>query len=81
VLDWYGLGVQLYAQGPEHPFLYHTGEVLGNEAIVQYYPATGAAVAILVNGDGGTNPTDTSDPLGAVLTALRPTLTPLVNTR
>jgi D-alanyl-D-alanine carboxypeptidase len=78
-LDWYGLGVELYGQGPERPFLYHTGEVLGNEAIFQYYPATGAAVAILVNGDGGTNPTTTSDPLGAVLAALQPILIPLVN--
>jgi D-alanyl-D-alanine carboxypeptidase len=80
-LDWYGLGVQLHPQGPERPFLYHTGEVLGNEAIFQYYPATGVAVALLVNGDGGTSPTITSDPLGAALTALRPILMPLVNGR
>jgi D-alanyl-D-alanine carboxypeptidase len=79
VLDWYGLGVQIAAQGPERPFLYHTGEVLGNEAIFEYYPASGATVAILVNGDGGTNPTITSDPLGALITELRPILLPLVN--
>jgi D-alanyl-D-alanine carboxypeptidase len=78
--DWYGLGVQLFGQGPERPFLYHTGEVLGNEAIFQYYPATGVAVAILVNGDGGTSPEATGgDPLGAVLAELRPILIPLVN--
>jgi D-alanyl-D-alanine carboxypeptidase len=81
VLDWYGLGVELAAQGPERPFLYHTGEVLGNEAIVQYYPAAGVTVGLLVNGDGGTNPTITSDPLGAVFTELRPVLIPLVNGR
>jgi D-alanyl-D-alanine carboxypeptidase len=82
VLDWYGLGVELAAQGPERPFVYHTGEVLGNEAIVQYYPATGAAVAILVNGDGGSDPADNaSGPLLAVLTELRPILIPLVNGR
>lgn len=81
LLDWFGLGVQINAQGPERPVLYHTGEVLGNEAIFQYYPATGVAVALLVNGDGGISPTTTSDPLGAVLTALRPILVPVVNRR
>lgn len=40
----------------------------------------GRAVAILVNGDGGTNPEVTGgDPLGAVLAELRPILIPLVN--
>jgi Beta-lactamase len=80
--DWYGLGVQLFGKGRSAPFLYHTGEVLGNEAIFQYYPATGAAVAILVNGDGGTNPQATGGgPLGAVLAEPRPTLIRLVNRR
>ena len=47
----YGLGVNI-ASLPNGSIVFHTGQVLGYEALFAYYPDSGAIVAFSVNSDG-----------------------------
>jgi D-alanyl-D-alanine carboxypeptidase len=52
----------------------HAGSEPGYGANVDYYPCTGAVVALMVNGDGGTG-----EAVIAMIKALDPTIKPIVD--
>jgi D-alanyl-D-alanine carboxypeptidase len=67
----YGLGVNI-ASLPQGSILFHTGQVLGYESLVAYFPSSGAILAFLVNSDGiGTG---AADPTNILFDAVTPLL-------
>ena len=65
----YGLGVNI-ASLPNGSIVFHTGQILGYEALFAYYPDSGSILAFLVNSDGlGTG---TADPTNILFDAVNP---------
>jgi len=66
----YGLGVNI-ASLPNGSIVFHTGQVLGYEAVFAYFPTSGAILAFLVNSDGvGTGAPDPTNLLFDAVTPL-----------
>ena len=65
----YGLGVNI-ASLPNGSIVFHTGQILGYEALFAYYPDSGSILAFLVNSDGlGTG---AADPTNILFDAINP---------
>ena len=50
--------------------MFHTGQVLGYEAMYAYFPGSGATLAFLINSDG--TGSDVADPTNTLFEAVLP---------
>ena len=65
----YGLGLNI-GSFPVGSMVFHTGQVLGYEALFVYFPDSGAILAFMVNSDG--IETDGPDPTNILIDAVLP---------
>ena len=65
----YGLGVNI-GSFPNGSIVFHTGQVLGYEAMYAYFPGSGATLAFLINSDG--TGSDVADPTNTLFEAVLP---------